>query len=102
MYKAQGSLTSCQWRHSVDRSDGFTNSRDCTRQAPTGSRGIAREFTVVHSYDVPLDFTYTMSSYEYWSRAAEDIDRRGGTIGPRRRAYFARKCGLRLHGRLER
>jgi hypothetical protein len=38
--------------------NGFADSRDCTRAAATGSPGIASEFTVVHSCDVPLDFTY--------------------------------------------
>jgi hypothetical protein len=61
MYKAQGSLTWLQVaevRHSIERSDGFTNSRDCTKEAPTGSQGMAGEFAVVRSQEALLDFTY--------------------------------------------
>ena len=36
-------------RHSIEPSDGFTNSRDCTKEAPTGSQGMAGEFAVVRS-----------------------------------------------------
>jgi len=53
MYKAPGSSTQlpvAEVRHSVDRSDGVTNSRDRTRVAATGSLAIAGQFTVVHSF----------------------------------------------------
>jgi hypothetical protein len=73
MYKAQGSLTWLQVaevRHSIERSDGFTNSRDCTKEAPTGSQGMAGEFAVVRSQEALLDFTY-----EGWTPHLKDYAR---------------------------
>ncbi len=42
-----------------------------------------------------------VGSRECRSRAKEDIDRRGGAVGPPGDAYFARKLRLRVHCRLE-
>ncbi len=69
MYKAPGSATQlpvAEVGHSVGRSDGVTNSRDCTRVAVTGSLAIAGQFTVVHSYDVSLDFTSRGRTPHLW------------------------------------
>lgn len=46
MCKAEGSLTLLQVgevRHPVERGDGFANSRDCAKEAPTGTLGVGGE-----------------------------------------------------------
>src|SRR5467141_2282743 len=103
MSKAQEVCPSCQWLWQGIRSTEMTASpipAISQKRHQTGSLGRAGAFTVAHSYDCLAGFhmprvdaalkgyarfwsergstprlLYTISSYDYRSRAAENIDR---------------------------
>src|SRR5260370_36249794 len=82
----------------IDRHNGFTSFRGLAREVPAWSSGVAAWRGTSRVSD---PYKPQVGSRECRSRAKEDIDRRGGAVGPPGDAYFARKLRLRVHCRLE-